>query len=154
MGTFGTAGDDVAAGSCDVDGSDGNFGGDAAVAVDRNHIYTWDATIRIVYVYDRSGNFIESFLLDSGDNGMSLSIANGLLFVARDGNYSTGEWYGYCIKSHLNNSVASSSSIDNIQLRVGSAYQTPILAISRFRYIEFYCVVLLVVICCNGCNRL
>jgi hypothetical protein len=94
----------------------GNFGGDAAVAVDRNHIYTWDATIRTVYVYDRSGNFMQSLLLNKGDNGMSLSIANGLLFVSKDGNYDIGEWYGYCLKSHLANSFISSSFSADIQL--------------------------------------
>jgi hypothetical protein len=93
----------------------GNFGGDAAVAVDRSHIYTWDATIRNVYVYDRSGNFIQSLVLKKGNNGMSLSIANGLLFVSKDGGYDTGKWYGYCVKSYFINSSISSSNSD-IQL--------------------------------------
>lgn len=73
----------------------GNFGGNAAVAVDSNFIYTWDATIKTVSVYDQLGTLTQTMVLDSGDNGHSISIANGLLFVSRDGNYATGTWYGY-----------------------------------------------------------
>ncbi|HKR03354.1 MAG TPA: T9SS type A sorting domain-containing protein [Bacteroidia bacterium] len=80
----------------------GNFGGDAAVAVDSNHIYTWDATIKTVYVYDTAGTFIQTMPLDSGDNGHSLSIASHYLFVARDGNYAVGTWYGYDLSQSPN----------------------------------------------------
>jgi hypothetical protein len=73
----------------------GNFGGNAAVAVDSNYIYTWDAGIQTVYIYDLLGAPVTSMYLDSGSNGHSISIANQLLFVARDGNYATGAWFGY-----------------------------------------------------------
>lgn len=75
----------------------GNFWGDAAVAVDADHIYTWDSSIKTVYIYNYSGVFIESVELEFGDNGHSLSIANGFLFVSKDGNYDIGTWYGYDI---------------------------------------------------------
>lgn len=75
----------------------GNYGGEAAVAVDSSHIYTWDATTKTVYAYNQSGAFIQATVLDSGDNGQSLSIANGYLFVSKDANYSVGTWYGYNI---------------------------------------------------------
>ena len=77
----------------------GNYGGEEAVAVDASHIFTWDATLQTVYVYDLAGGFIQTLPLDSGDNGISLSIANNLLFVSRDGNYAVGTWYGYSVSS-------------------------------------------------------
>lgn len=73
----------------------GNYGGEAAVAVDSTHIYTWNATNQTVYKYDLSGSFIQTMVLDSGNNGISLSVANGYLFVSKDGNYNIGTWYGY-----------------------------------------------------------
>ena len=53
----------------------GNFGGEAAVAVDTSHIFTFDASIQTVYTYDLSGNFIQTTVLDSGENGISLSVS-------------------------------------------------------------------------------
>ena len=73
----------------------GNFGGEAAVAVDSSHFYTWDATSKTVYMYDQFGTLIQPMVLDSGDNGQSLSFVNNMLFVSRDGNYGVGTWYGY-----------------------------------------------------------
>ncbi len=73
----------------------GNYGGEAAVAVDANYIYTWNAASLTVYRYDTLGALVQTFTLSNGDNGHSLSCANGLLFVSKDGNYSTGTWYGY-----------------------------------------------------------
>jgi len=73
----------------------GNYGGNACVAVDTNFIYTWNSTIKTVYIYDQSGNQVNTMVLDSGDNGHSLSIANGKLFVSKDANYAIGTWYGY-----------------------------------------------------------
>lgn len=73
----------------------GNFGGEAAVAVDSSRIYTWDATSKTVYMYDQFGTLIQPMVLDSGDNGQSLSFVNNMLFVSRDGNYGVGTWYGY-----------------------------------------------------------
>lgn len=86
---------------------EGNFGGDGAVAVDNDFIYTWNSDIRDVYVYDFLGNLLQNFTLDYGDNGHSLSIINGMLFVSSDGNYSTGTWYGYYIQKVTDNSQGS-----------------------------------------------
>ena len=72
----------------------GNFGGDAAVAVDSLYIFTWDATIKTVSKYDFSGNLMQTLVLDSGENGHSISRAGNYLFVAHDGNYATGRWFG------------------------------------------------------------
>jgi hypothetical protein len=77
----------------------GNFGGDGAVAVDQDYIYTWDAAAKTVFVYTLKGVPVRSFSLHAGDNGMSLSFVNGRLFVSRDGDYGTGTWYGYDIRS-------------------------------------------------------
>ena len=73
----------------------GNFGGEATVAVDSVHFYTWNAVSKTVYMYDQFGTLIQPMVLDSGDNGQSLSFVNDMLFVSRDGNYNVGTWYGY-----------------------------------------------------------
>lgn len=92
----------------------GNFGGEAAVAVDSLHIYTWNATAKTVYTYDLTGNFIQTMVLDSGDNGISLSVANGYLFVSKDGNYNLGTWYGY----HLSAPTAIAENENQFQATV------------------------------------
>ncbi|MFI5252656.1 MAG: hypothetical protein ACHQQQ_09535 [Bacteroidota bacterium] len=79
----------------------GNFGGDGAVAVDKDYIFTWDAATQTVFVYTLQGVSVRSFKLGAGDNGMSLSFVNGRLFVSRDGNYGMGTWYGYDIRSFV-----------------------------------------------------
>jgi hypothetical protein len=73
-------------------------GADGAVAVDPDYIYTWDPATGTVYVYDHQGAFVKSLTLSNGNYGFSLSCFNGYLFVSRDGNYSTGTWYGYNIR--------------------------------------------------------
>ena len=75
----------------------GNYGGEAAVAVDTSRIYTWSSMLKSVYIYDTTGTLLQTMPLDSGDNGHSLAIANGYLFVSKDGNYNMGRWYGYNI---------------------------------------------------------
>ncbi|MEO8148060.1 MAG: T9SS type A sorting domain-containing protein, partial [Bacteroidia bacterium] len=77
----------------------GNFGGEEAEAVDSLYIFTWDATIKTVSKYDMSGTLMQTLLLDSGENGHSISRAGNYLFVAHDGNYATGTWYGYLVDS-------------------------------------------------------
>lgn len=77
----------------------GNYGGEASVAVDASHIYTLNATTKTVYIYSPLGTHIQTLNLDSVDNGHSLSIANGYLFVSKDGNYGVGTWYGYNISA-------------------------------------------------------
>ncbi len=85
----------------------GNFGGDAAVAVDSLHIYTWDATVKTVSQYDLTGSLVQTLVLDSGENGHSISRAGNYLYVAHDGNYAMGRWYGYLIDSTNNISVVN-----------------------------------------------
>lgn len=77
---------------------EGLVGGEAAVAVDNKHIYTWNAEQQVIYVYNKKGKLINDFKIKDGDYGFSLSYANGLIFVSTDGNYDTGEWYGYDLK--------------------------------------------------------
>jgi len=69
--------------------------GSAAIAVDKKHIYTWNADHGIVFVYDLKGNKIKSVDIQQGHYGFSLSFANGKVFVSDDGDYNTGTWYGY-----------------------------------------------------------
>ncbi len=74
---------------------------DGAVAVDPDYFYTWDPSKGEVYVYDHTGTYERSINLSNGNYGYSLSMANGYLFVAKDGNYGTGIWYGYNIRRKL-----------------------------------------------------
>lgn len=76
---------------CGKDNSTGN----TAVAVDAKHIYTWNAEYGVVIIHDLKGKKIKSVSLKEGSYGFSLSFANGLLFVSKDGDYATGTWYGY-----------------------------------------------------------
>jgi DNA-binding beta-propeller fold protein YncE len=78
--------------------SDEAASGGAAVAVDKKHIYSWDADEQKVYVYDLKGEYQKTLKLEKGDYGFSLSIANGLLWVSEDGNYEEGTWYGYDVE--------------------------------------------------------
>ncbi|MBN1131834.1 MAG: hypothetical protein JXA39_02085, partial [Bacteroidales bacterium] len=80
----------------------GSSGDNVAVAVDPYYIYTWDASTRTVYVYNHSGTLQRTMTLDYGNYGFSLSCFEGFLFVAVDGNYSTGTWYGYNIRRSVN----------------------------------------------------
>ena len=74
---------------------------DGAVVVDPDYFYTWNASTGEVYVYDHTGTYIKSITLSNGNYGYSLSLANGYLFAAKDGNYATGIWYGYNIRRKL-----------------------------------------------------
>jgi DNA-binding beta-propeller fold protein YncE len=69
--------------------------GNSSVAVDGKHIYTWNADYKMIFVYDTKGNKIKTVEIEKGSYGFSLSYANGLVFVADDGDYATGTWYGY-----------------------------------------------------------
>ena len=70
--------------------------GSCAVAVDGKYFYTWNADYLILNAYDlKKGKKVKSVTIAKGDYGPSLSFANGLVFVSHDGNYETGEWYGY-----------------------------------------------------------
>jgi hypothetical protein len=72
--------------------------GGTAIAMDKKHLYSWDARVQLVYVYDLKGNAEKSVKLNQGFYGFSLSWANSLLWVSADGNYETGTWYGYEVK--------------------------------------------------------
>jgi hypothetical protein len=65
------------------------------VAADYEYIYTFDSENKTVYVYDLDLNFKKTLTLPDGDFSFSLSTGINLLFVAKDGNYATGTWYGY-----------------------------------------------------------
>lgn len=82
-------------------------GADGAVAVDPDYIYTWDPATGTVYIYDHQGVYVKSLILSNGNYGYSLSCFNGYVFVARDGNYSTGTWYGYNIRRKLSKNAAA-----------------------------------------------
>jgi hypothetical protein len=71
----------------------GGWGFHVAIATDGQHIFTWDETQ--VHAYDMSGNYQESFSLDYGSYGYSLSWANNRMFAADDAAGGTGYWYGY-----------------------------------------------------------
>jgi DNA-binding beta-propeller fold protein YncE len=66
-----------------------------SMAMDSKHIYTWNYLDQIILAYDRKGNFIKSFNVNQGDYLFSLSEANGLIWVSKDGDYDIGTWYGY-----------------------------------------------------------
>jgi len=73
----------------------GHTGGEAAVAVSGKHIYTWNGNEKMIFQYSSKGVKKQTFYISNGDYGFSLSYANKLVFVAIDGDYSTGTWYGY-----------------------------------------------------------
>ncbi|RLD62237.1 MAG: hypothetical protein DRI95_13315 [Bacteroidetes bacterium] len=79
----------------------GNFGGNNCVAVDEDYIYTWNANTRTVYIYDLAGNFVRNLSLSHGDNGHSLSVFDGYLFVSKDSYFGVGTWYGYNIRRSI-----------------------------------------------------
>lgn len=78
--------------------ADDSAEGGTAVAVDKKHIYSWNAVEQTVYIYDLKGKYQKSIRLNQGDYGFSLSFANGMLWVSTDGNYDEGIWYGYEIE--------------------------------------------------------
>jgi hypothetical protein len=72
--------------------------GSTVVAVDKKHIYCWDAAEQMVFIYDQEGKFEKSVKLSKGNYGFSLSYANGMVWVSDDGNYEEGTWYGYMVE--------------------------------------------------------
>jgi len=65
------------------------------VALDRKYICSWNTDFKLIFVYDRKGQKVISVDIEKGSYGFSLSFANGLIFLADDGDYATGTWYGY-----------------------------------------------------------
>jgi hypothetical protein len=83
----------------------GHFSGNACVAVDEDYIYTWNANIKTIYVYDiHDYSLVTTMTIPYGSLGMSLSVFDGFLFVSDDGNYSVGKWYGYNIRNEITKS--------------------------------------------------
>jgi hypothetical protein len=78
--------------------ADNAVDGGTAIAMNRKHLYSWDARSQVVYVHDLKGKVEKSVKLSQGFYGFSLSWASSLLWVSADGNYETGTWYGYDIK--------------------------------------------------------
>ncbi len=72
--------------------------GSTVIAVDKKHIYCWDAAEQMVFIYDQEGKFVKSVKLSKGNYGFSLSFANGMVWVSEDGNYGEGTWYGYVVE--------------------------------------------------------
>ena len=72
--------------------------GSTVIAVDKKHIYSWDAAEQKVFIYDQEGEFVKSIKLSKGNYSFSLSYANGMLWVSDDGNYDEGIWYGYVVE--------------------------------------------------------
>lgn len=77
---------------------DGVSAGNAAVAVSKKHIFTWDSEHKTIYMYNMKGQKVKTFSIPEGDYGFSLSFANKLIFTATDGNYSEGTWHGYAVE--------------------------------------------------------
>jgi WD40 repeat protein len=69
--------------------------GNMSVAVTKKNIITFNAEKQVFFVYDKKLNLKETIRYSDGDYGFSLSYANGLIFVATDGDYGLGKWYGY-----------------------------------------------------------
>jgi len=93
-----------------------NFGGDGAVAVDDKNIYTCNADLKKIYVYDLNGTYVKELTIPSGSCGISLSYTNNLLFISTDGNYKVGTWYGYKIKSASENIANKTVTTDAADL--------------------------------------
>ncbi len=93
-----------------IKGGYSNFGGDGAIAVDDKYFYTCNTDKKVVYVYNLCGIFVKEFSIPYGDCGMALSFTNNLLFISKDGNYSTGTWYGYKIFDNLSNNLVDFSN--------------------------------------------
>jgi sugar lactone lactonase YvrE len=81
------------------------YGGNGAVAISENNIFTCDINNKKIYVYDLSGNYEKTLSFSDGDCGFSLNYENGHLWISKDGNGGTGTWYGYKVgtKNKKNN---------------------------------------------------
>lgn len=81
-----------------IETSGDHHDGATTIAVSKRRIYSWNADNRQVYCYSLKGKLIQTYRLAQGNYGFSLSWADGLLWVAKDGDYDTGTWYGYALK--------------------------------------------------------
>jgi len=70
--------------------------GGSVVAVDNFYFYLFDGEKKMIYAFNRkTGEKVNEVEICCGNYGFSLSAANDMIFVATDGNYGTGNWYGY-----------------------------------------------------------
>jgi Secretion system C-terminal sorting domain len=76
----------------------GNFGGECAIVADTDYLYTMDSNSNTLYVYTLNGVSVGSYILPEGDNGMSPSMANYMIFYCNDSNYGIGTWFGYSLR--------------------------------------------------------
>ncbi len=85
------------------DDHDDAYAGAAAVAVDASYIYTWNSWDypAKLYVYDHLGRFQHQMELEYGNQGISLSVIDGYLFVAEDDSSSPSLWFKYNIRNPL-----------------------------------------------------
>jgi len=72
--------------------------GNMSVAVTKKSIMTFNSEKKAFFVYDKKGKLKETIKYKDGDYGFSLSYANGYIFVAKDGDYEMGKWFGYEMK--------------------------------------------------------
>jgi len=71
--------------------------GNSSVAFGDDRIYTYVGEESTLYVYNLKGEMLAFYHLTLGSYGFSLSFAKGMVWLAEDGNYYTGQWYGYRI---------------------------------------------------------
>ena len=83
----------------------GASGGGSSIAADPDYLYTCNTASMSLYVYDHSGNLIQTYTLLNGNYGFSLSFITGSIFTAVDGNYGTGTWYEHQIRDFIISSL-------------------------------------------------
>lgn len=81
-----------------INSGTGNYGGGCAIIVDTDYFYTIDTTVNELYVYTLGGTYVDTYVLPYGDNGMSLSMANYMVFYSTDSDYDIGTWHGYSLR--------------------------------------------------------
>lgn len=72
--------------------------GSNSVAASKKYIITFNAEKQAFFIYDKKGKLKETIKFMDGNYGFSLSYANGHIFVATDGDYGMGKWFGYDYK--------------------------------------------------------
>ncbi len=74
---------------------DGFLTGNSVIAVSKKHFFTWNSDKQAIYAFNNRGEQVKTIKITKGSYGISLSYANGLLFVSDDGDYQDGTWYAY-----------------------------------------------------------
>ena len=72
--------------------------GAVSIAVGNKCFYTLDSEQKTIFKYNLQGSEMGRYKYTDGDFSYSLSFANNYVFIAKDGNYNTGCWYGYKLK--------------------------------------------------------